>query len=109
MKANLNTGKRLFLAMALGLSPVLASAAGECEITTHRTACPGKEQEVLAPYAGKNPTVENKDAASADSCKAIAEQSAKIVRKGTLKGKAVSAKFNKDAKAFEFSDASECS
>lgn len=108
MNASFKGGKQLILALALGLSPLLASA-GDCEITTHRTACPGKEKEVLQPYGGKNPTVEVQAAASPEACKALAEKSSKIVRQGTLKGKNVSAKFNKDAKAFEFSDSSACS
>lgn len=107
MNAKFSTGKRLFFVAALGLTPLLANAA-DCQITTQRTACPGKEQEVLAPYGGKNPTVEVVAAASADSCKAAAEQSSKIVRKGTLKGKTVSAKFGADA-AGQFSDTSDCS
>ena len=111
MNASFKTGKRLIVVVALGLFPVFASAAdGECEITTQRTACPGKEAEVLKPYDGKNPTVDIRAAASAEVCKATAEQSSKIVRKGTLKGKNVVARFNKDSnQKFEFSDSSECS
>lgn len=111
MNARFNMSKRMVLVVALGFAPVFASAAaGDCEITTHRTACPGKEQEVLKPYGGKNPTVEIQAAATMESCKAIAEQSSKIVRKGTLKGKTVSAKFSMDAKQVaEFSDTSDCS
>jgi hypothetical protein len=109
MNASFKGGKQLILALALGLSPLLASA-GDCEITTKRTACPGKEQEVLKPYGGKNPTVEIQSSASPENCKALAEQGSKIVRKGTLQGKSVSAKFNKDSKqTFEFSDSSACS
>src|SRR5262245_57249440 len=101
--------KRLILVVALGLVPVFASAA-DCEITTTRTACPGKDQEAFKPYGGKNPTVETQSAASADACKALAETSSKIVRKGTLKGKTVSARFNKDSKpTFQFTDNSSCS
>lgn len=108
MNAVFKTGKRLILVAALGFAPMLAIAAdGNCEITTTRTACPGKEQEVLAPYGGKNPTVELKAAASAESCKTLGEQGSKIVRKGTLKGKSVSAKYDKQT--FQFSDTSACS
>ena len=109
MKTGFKAGKQLMLVVALGIAPILANAA-DCEITTQRTACPGKEQEVLKPYGGKNPTVEIKAAASPEACKTLAEESSKIVRKGTLQGKTVSATYNKDSKqTSKFSDTSACS
>ena len=69
--------------------------AGECTLSIHRTACAGKEAEMLKPYDGKNPT-EEKDAkaTTAEACTAAAEKAAKIVRKGVLAKKVVTAKFD---------------
>jgi hypothetical protein len=69
--------------------------AGECTLSITRTACPGKEAEMLKPYDGKNPT-EEKDAKATteEACSKAAEKAAKIVRKGVLAKKAVMAKFD---------------
>lgn len=69
-------------------------AKAECVLVTDRTACPGKETEAFKPYAGKNPTEEKSKAASADLCLKDAEKASKIVRKGTLEKKVVTAKFD---------------
>jgi hypothetical protein len=92
---------------------------GICELTIDRTPCAGKEAAAYEPYKGKgtgdvkphcdkcNPTVEKKPAKDAAECKAKAEEAAKIVRKGTLTAKKVSAKFD-GADAGNASSNSEC-
>lgn len=82
--------------------------AGECAITINRTACPGKETEMLKPYNGKNPTTEKKTFTALDECSKFAEKSSKIVRKGTLAGKKVTGTFDGKALDKEFEDKAEC-
>lgn len=82
--------------------------AGDCTITTDRKACPGKEAEVLKPYNGKNPTEETKKFDDVGACEKWAEKSAKIIRKGTLAEKKVSAKFDGKDLGKSFSDKSDC-
>ncbi len=81
--------------------------AADCIIKTDRKPCPGKEAETLKPYAGKNPTEDKKPAADGAACKALAEKSSKIVRKGTLSEKTVTAKFDKESFG-PFKDTSAC-
>lgn len=76
------------------LTLTTAAYAGECTIITTRGSCPGKETETYKPYDGKNPTTETKKADSAADCAKLAEKSSKIIRKGTLKDKKVTAKFD---------------
>lgn len=77
-------------------------------INIDRSACPGKEAEMLKPYNGKNPTTEKKTFGSVEECSKFAEKSSKIVRKGTLAGKKVTGTF--DGKALEkgFDEKAEC-
>lgn len=68
--------------------------AADCELTINRKACAGKETEAYKPYQGKNPTTESiAKAKTADECLKEAEKSSKIVRKGTLESKKVTATF----------------
>lgn len=82
--------------------------AGDCMITTDRKACPGKEAEVLKPYNGKNPTEETKKMDDVAACEKWAEKSSKIIRKGTLAEKKVSAKFDGKDLGKSFADKSDC-
>lgn len=84
-----------------------AFSAEKCLITTHRTACPGKEESMLKPYKGVNPTTDEKEAKDAAECKKMSEESSKIIRKGTLAGKKVTAKYGKDSFG-PFEDKAEC-
>lgn len=81
--------------------------SADCEITTDRTPCTGRELETLKPYKGKNPTVDKKSAKDEKECSAMAEKSSKIIRKGTLAAKSVTAKFG-DKSFGPFADKSEC-
>lgn len=99
--------KRTALILATTLFAQLAFA-GDCVITTDRKACAGKEAEVLKPYNGKNPTEETKSLADAGACEKLAEKSAKIIRKGTLAEKKVTAKFDGKDLGKNFSDKSDC-
>ena len=81
--------------------------AGECALSITRDACPGKEEMAYKPYGGKKTTEEKKSAANEAECKTQGEKAAKIVRKGTLSGKQVAAKFDGKA-AGDFSDKAEC-
>jgi len=83
------------------------SFAADCIIKTDRKPCPGKESETLKPYSGKNPTEDKKTAADGMACKILAEKSSKIVRKGTLSEKSVSATFGTE-KFGPFKDTSTC-
>ena len=69
--------------------------AADCVISVNRTACAGKEAEMLKPYEGKNPTEEKEaKATTAELCKAAGEKAAKIVRKGIIAKKATKATFD---------------
>lgn len=93
----------------LGLIVLSVSTAysSDCEITTDRTPCKGKEVEMLKPYKGVNPTLDKKSAKDEKECSAMAEKSSKIIRKGTLASKSVTAKFG-DKSFGPFADKSEC-
>lgn len=82
--------------------------AGDCTITTSRTACAGKESEALKPYNGKNPTDESKKMDNEEACLKWAEKSSKIIRKGTLTEKSVTAKFDGKDLGKTFADKAEC-
>ena len=96
--------KKLILA---SLFMATTSFAADCMVKTDRKPCPGKEAETLKPYGGVNPKEEKKDAADGPACKALAEKSAKIVRKGTLLEKTVTATFGKESFG-PFKDTSTC-
>lgn len=63
-------------------------------MTIKRDACAGKEAAAYKPYNGKVETEEKKTVADVAACKAEAAKAAKIVRKGTLSKKTVTAKFD---------------
>lgn len=89
------------LLLALVSTLVLSSTAfADCSLTITRTACPGKEAEMVKPYDGKNPT-EEKDAKATteEACKAAGDKAAKIVRKGVINKKVVKISFNGKALA----------
>ena len=85
-----------------------ASFAAECDLMIDRTPCAGKESEALKPYEGKNPTVEKAPANDAETCLKKAERAAKIIRKGTLTQKTVSAKFEGKDLGKSFTDKAAC-
>jgi len=95
---------------SLVLSIVFSSAAfaGDCVLKIDRKACPGKETDALKPYNGKNPTEEKKSADSVEKCTKIAEDAAKIVRKGTLSDKTVTASFDGKDLGKPFTGTSAC-
>ena len=72
-----------------------------------RDACAGKEASAFKPYNGKSETEEKKTVADEAACKAEAKKAAKIVRKGTLSKKTVSASFDGKDAGTE-SDSAEC-
>ncbi|WP_374076754.1 hypothetical protein [Bdellovibrio bacteriovorus] len=82
--------------------------AGDCVISIDRKACAGKETEAMKPYNGKNPTEETKKLDNEEACGKWAEKSSKIVRKGTLTEKIVSAKFDGKDLGKTFADKAEC-
>lgn len=93
-----------------GLFASQAVFAGECVLAITRTACPGKEAEAFKPYDGKTTTEEKKKLSSAGACIKAGEGAARIIRKGTLSGKSVEAKFDGAAVAGSpFSAKAECS
>jgi hypothetical protein len=99
--------KKLFVLSVLALATTTQAFAAECVISINRKACAGKETEAFKPYQGKETTEEKKSVADEAACKSMAEKAAKIVRKGTLTAKKVSAKFDgKDVGTFE--DKAEC-
>lgn len=99
--------KKTTLIVALTLAGQFAFA-GDCVLKTDRKACAGKEAEVLKPYNGKNPTEDKKSADSAEACEKMAEKGSKIVRKGTLSEKTVTASFDGKDLGKSFTDKSEC-
>lgn len=99
--------KKLFVLSVFTLVTANQAFAADCVISIDRKACAGKETEALKPYQGKNPTEEKKSVTDEAACKSMAEKAAKIVRKGTLTAKKVTAKFDgKDVGSFE--DKAEC-
>ena len=72
-----------------------------------RDACAGKEAAAYKPYNGKTETEEKKTVGDEAACKAEAKKAAKIVRKGTLTKKTVSAMFDGKDAGTE-SDTAEC-
>lgn len=98
--------KSFVLAAAIALFSS-ASFAGECVMKIKRDACPGKESQAYKPYNGKVETEEKKTVKDEAECKAEAEKAAKIVRKGVLTKKTVTASYDgKDAGSA--SDTKEC-
>jgi len=104
----MNQITKAILMMGLVLSSISASA-GICEMTIDRKACPGQEEKALAPYKDKggNPTVEKKPAGDLAECKKKADEASKIIRKGTLTSKTVTAKFGAED-AGTYSDKASC-
>lgn len=81
--------KLLLSVIALSFASSVAMAKSECTFKTARTACAGKETEAFKPYDGKTETDDKKEVDDEKACLALAEKSAKIVRKGTLTSKKV--------------------
>lgn len=99
--------KNIILAIAI-IMMGSASTAGECMMKIKRDACPGKETEAYKPYNGKQETEEKKEVADAAACEAAADKASKIVRKGTLSAKTVTASFAGKDLGKTFSAKSEC-
>jgi hypothetical protein len=100
---------KIFLLIAALVCTSQMSFAADCELTIDRSPCPGKETEAMKPYDGKNPTTEK--AAGADTeeaCLKKAEKSSKIVRKGTLSKKSVTAKLGGKDLGKTFTDEAAC-
>lgn len=81
--------------------------AGDCVLKIKRDACAGKEATAYKPYNGKTETEEKKTVGDEAACKAEAKKAAKIVRKGTLTKKTVTANFDGKDAGTE-SDSAEC-
>lgn len=96
----------LLISSILGFSTL--ASAGECELKIKRGACPGKEAEAYKPYMGKVQTSEKKEAADEKACLDLADKASKIVRKGTLNSKEVTASFGGKDLGKTFSDKAEC-
>jgi len=82
--------------------------AGKCVMKINRKACAGKETEAYKPYNGKVETEETKEAKDQADCEKQAEKASKIVRKGTLSNKTVTATFDGKALPKPFEGQSEC-
>ncbi|NUN06447.1 MAG: hypothetical protein HUU57_11870 [Bdellovibrio sp.] len=84
--------------------------AGDCSLTTTRVACPGKDDAALKPYDMQKVHTPKKPEKAADeaACLKIAESSSKIIRKGTLAEKSVTAKFDGKDLGKTFADKAEC-
>jgi hypothetical protein len=83
--------KALFLGVVL-LST--ASQAGECLLRATRTPVPGKEVEALAPFMGRNPSNDLKQAANRVLCQALALETCIKRDKNLVKEIVVNAKFD---------------
>lgn len=93
---------------ALITASASVSFAGECVLKTKRDACPGQEAKAYKPYNGKVETEDKEPKATdAAACKAAAEKSVKIVRKGTLTKKRTIASFD-GVEVANVSDQAEC-
>lgn len=83
---------RRLASMTIAAMISVSASAADCVLTIDRTPCPGKVAAARRPYAGVNPTREvKKNAADAATCAKEAENAAKIIRKGTLSAKKVTA------------------
>jgi len=82
--------------------------ADKCVMQIKRTACPGKETEAFKPYNGKQETEETKDTTALADCEKLAEKNSKIVRKGTLSAKTVTATFAGKALAKTYDGKADC-
>lgn len=82
--------------------------AGDCSVKIAREACAGKETEAFKPYGGKKETVEPKSVADEAACMKHAESQSKIVRKGTLSAKKVTATFDGKDLGKTFEDKKDC-
>lgn len=90
---NMKTLAAIVIALAAS-----SAMAGDCVLKIKRDACAGKEAAAYKPYNGKQETEEKKTVADDAACKAEAKKAAKIIRKGTLSKKTVTATFDgKDA------------
>jgi hypothetical protein len=68
--------------------------AGTCEITTTRTACPGKESISYKKCDGKPTCADFQDLADANQCKAAALAACENARLTITKSKVITAKFD---------------
>lgn len=96
------------LILAFTLSAATTTLAGECKIKIAREACAGKETEAFKPYDGKKESDETKQLADEAACGAFADKSSKIVRKGTLASKKVTANFGGKDLGKTFEDKKDC-
>lgn len=90
------TVRAFFLASCLSLTLSAFAFAGECRITTVRTACPGKEEESYKKCGGKQSCDEVKKTGTAAACAKAALASCANVgdRQQTTKSKVLTATFN---------------
>lgn len=98
------------LTAPLILFSALSAQAGDCVLKIAREACPGPENETEAykPYNGKRETEEKKSVGDEAACKKEAETAAKIIRKGILSQKKVTATFDGKAVAGDFKGTAKC-
>ncbi|NRB37623.1 MAG: hypothetical protein HRU20_04040 [Pseudomonadales bacterium] len=68
--------------------------AGACDIHYTKYACEGNEKTSFRTYSGKPSCVKNKEAASADECKALAVKSCANSRHNITKSKVITATFD---------------
>ena len=101
----MKTALNLFCLLTFSAS---LSFAGDCVMKIKRDACPGKDTEAYKPYNGKKETEEKKSAADAAACEKEADKASKIVRKGTLSAKTVTASFDGKDLGKTFSGTAEC-
>lgn len=82
------------LVAVVALFFVSAVSAGTCEITTTRTACPGKESISYKKCEGKQTCTDFQDLADAGKCKAAAIAACANDRLTVTKSKVIGAKFD---------------
>ena len=89
--------KSLIAVMALFCTALFSATtanAGTCELTTTRTACPGKESISYKKCDGKPTCADFQDLADAGQCKAAAIASCENARLTVTKSKVITAKFD---------------
>lgn len=102
--------KKVILSILVGFTfaGVVAIAEEVCEVTTDRTACPGKNDEALKPYDMKNPTVEpKKKIKSKEECSKYLDENYKISRRVILSKKVTTVKWDGKELATK-TDTSDC-
>ena len=106
MRVRLTTNAFIASTLILAFDSPMGWAA-DYKIITDRKPCPGKERDAYKPYQGENPTESHFEVEDTDECMRLARNEVKILRKGTIGEKTVTATF-RGKSAGVYSDLKKC-